>query len=68
MQSRESVSHPISPKTPAPQYQPIETTTRKGKQYKRKREQTAWANKKALAPLLEPTSPTVSNTGTMGGK
>ena len=29
--SRESYIHPISPKTPAPQYQPIDTKKRKGK-------------------------------------
>ena len=28
---RESVEHPISPKTPAPQYQPIDRKKRKGK-------------------------------------
>ena len=28
---RESATHPISPKTPAPQYQPIDRKKRKGK-------------------------------------
>ena len=61
---RESDIHPISPKTPAPQYQPIDRKKRKEKRiedYGKDRE--AWANKKALALLLKPASPTQSNTG-----
>ena len=53
----------ISPKTSAPQYQPIDTKKRKGKgveDYSRDRAVTA--NKKALALLLKPASPTPSNT------
>ena len=61
---RESGIHPISPKTPAPQYQPIDKKKRKGKRiedYSTDRE--AKANKEALALLLKPASPTPSNTG-----
>ena len=61
---RESDIHPISPKTPAPQYQPIDRKKRKGKiveDYSRDR--AVKANKKALALLLKPASPTPSNTG-----
>ena len=57
--------HPISPKTPAPQLQPIEENTRKGKQQKTKRERADSANNKALDLPLEPTSPTPLNTGVM---
>ena len=32
---RESEIHPISPKTPAPQYQPIDRKKRKGKKSRR---------------------------------
>ena len=52
---RESDIHPISPKTPAPKYQPIDRKKRKGKlveAYSRDRE--AYANKEALALLLKP--------------
>ena len=55
---------PWGPKTPAPQYQPIDRKKRKGKiaeDYNRDR--AAWANKEALALLLKPASPTASNTG-----
>ena len=54
----------INPKTPAPQYQPIERRKRKGKQKKTNGKRTAYANKKIiLALLLKHTSPTPSNTG-----
>ena len=60
---RESDTHPISPKTPAPQYQPIEKN-KKGKIVKDySRDRAAYANKEALALLLKPASPTPSNTG-----
>ena len=61
---RESDVHPISPKTPVPQYQPIDRKKRKGKiveDYSRDR--AALANKEALALLLKPASPTPSNRG-----
>ena len=61
---RESDIHPISPKTPALQYQPIDRKKRNEKiveDYSRNR--AAQANKKALALLLKPASPTSSNTG-----
>ena len=61
---RESGIHPISPKTPAPQYQPIDRKKGKGKKvedYSRNR--AALANKETLALLLKPASPTPSNTG-----
>ena len=60
---RESDIYLISPKTPAPQYQPIDSKKRKRirvEDYSRDRE--AQANKKALALLLKPASPTPSNT------
>ena len=59
----ESDIHPISPKTPAPQYQPIDRKKRKGKRvedYSRNR--AAKANKEALALLLKPASATPSTT------
>ena len=59
----ESDIHPISPKTPAPQYQLIDRKKRKGKReedYSWDRE--AYANKEALAMLLKPASPTPSKT------
>ena len=60
---RESDIHPISPKTPAPQYQPIDRKKRKGKMVQDySRERAAWANKKALALLLKPASRTPLNT------
>ena len=61
---RESDIYPISPKTQAPQYQPIDRKKRKGKileDYSKDR--AAEANKKALALLLKPASPTPSKTG-----
>ena len=61
---RASDMHPISPKTPSPQYQPIDRKKRKVKiveDYSRGRE--VYANKKALALLLKPANPTPSNTG-----
>ena len=61
---RESDIHSISPKAPAPQYYHIDRQKRKGnivEDYYRDR--AAWSNKKALALLLKPASPTPSNTG-----
>ena len=61
---RESGIHPISPKIPAPQYQPIDRKKRKGKKVEDySRDRVAKANQEALALLLKPTSPTPSNTG-----
>ena len=61
---RESGIHPISPKTPAPQYQPIDRKKRKGKKVEDySRDRAAEANKEALALLLKPASSTPSNTG-----
>ena len=57
------VPHPISPKTPVPQYQPKDRNKRKGKRVEDySRDRAAQANKKALALLLKPESPTPSNT------
>ena len=64
MQGRESGIHPISSKTPAPQYQPIERKKRKGKiveDYSRDR--AAHASKITFSLLLKPASPTPPNTG-----
>ena len=61
---RESDIHPVSPKTTAPQYQPIDRKKRMGKiveDYSMDR--AAYADKKALALLLKPASPTPSNPG-----
>ena len=59
----ESDIHPISPKTPAPQYQPIVRKKRKEKRVEDySRDRAAWANKEALALLLKPASPTPSKT------
>ena len=61
---RESDAHPISPKTPAPQYQPIDRKKRKGKRVEYYcRDRAAEANKEALVLLLKPASPTPSKTG-----
>ena len=49
---RESDIHPISPKTPAPQYQPIDRIKRMGKIEDYSRDRAAYGNKEALAPLL----------------
>ena len=60
---RESGIHPINPKTPAPQYQPIDRKKRTRKRVEDySRDRAAWANKEALALLLKPTNPTPSNT------
>ena len=60
----ESDIHPISPKTPAPQYQPIDRQKRKGKRVEDySKDRAALANKEALAMLLKPASPTPSKTG-----
>ena len=57
----ESDIHPISTKTPAPQYQPTDRKKRKRvEDYSRDR--AAQANKEALAMLLKPASPTPSKT------
>ena len=59
----ESDIHPISPKTPAPQYQRIDIKKRKGKRVEDySRDKAALANKEALALLLKPASPTPSKT------
>ena len=56
--------HPISPKTPAPQYQPIDRKKRNGiKVEDYSRDRAAKAHKEALALLLKPTSHSPSNTG-----
>ena len=56
---RESDIHPISPKTPAPQYQPIDRKKRKGKKVDDySRDRAAYSNKEAFALLLKPASPT----------
>ena len=61
---RESDVHPISPKTPAPQYQPIDRKKRKGKRVEDySMDRAPQVNKEALALLLKPASPTPSNTG-----
>ena len=53
----------ICPKTPAPQYQPIDIKKRKGKRVKDySRDRAAWAIKEALALLLKSASPTPSKT------
>ena len=60
---RENDVHPISPKTPAPQYQPIDRKKRKGKRVEdHSRDRAAYANKEALALLLKPANPKQSNT------
>ena len=59
----ESDIHPISPKTPATQYQPIDRKKRKGKRVEDySRDRAAYANKEALALLLKPASTTPSKT------
>ena len=61
---RESDVHPISPKTPAPQYQHIDRKKRKGKRAEDYcRDRAAYVNKEALALLLKLSSPTLSNAG-----
>ena len=61
---RESNVHPISPKTPAPQYQPIDRKKRKGKRVEDySRDRAAYDNKEALALLLKPARSTPSKTG-----
>ena len=55
---KESDIHPISQKTPAPQYQLIDRKKRKGKigeDYSRDR--VASANKKSIGPALETRQP-----------
>ena len=48
---RESEIHPISPKTPAPQYQPIDRKKRMLKLVEDySRDRAAWANKKPASP------------------
>ena len=60
---RESDIHHISPKTKAPQYQPIDRKKRKGKRVGDcSKDRAAKANKEALALLLKLASPTPSNT------
>ena len=51
---RDSDTHPISPNTPAPQYQLIDRTKRKGKIVEDySRDIAAKANKKTFGPVLE---------------
>ena len=60
----ESDIHPLSPKTPAPQYQPIDRKKRKVKRVEDySRDRAAQANKEAQDLLLKPASPTPSKTG-----
>ena len=60
---RESDIHPISPETPAQQYQPIDRKKRKGKIVDdNSRDRAAYANKKTMALILKPASSTPSNT------
>ena len=60
---RESDIHPIGPKAPAPQYQPIDRKKRKGKTVEDySRDRAALINEEALALLLKPASPTPSKT------
>ena len=58
---RESDVHPISPKTTAPQYQPVERKKRRGKRVEDNSRDSF--KSRAFARLLKPTSPTPSNTG-----
>ena len=58
----ESDLHPISLKTPAPQYRPTDRKKRNGKIVEDKRDKAAQANKKALTLLMKPARPTPSNT------
>ena len=61
---RESDIDPISPKTPGPQYKPIDRKKRKGKTVEDyNRDRTPYVNNKALTLLLKPASSTTSNTG-----
>ena len=61
---RENGIHPISPKTPAPQCQPIDRKKREGKKVEEySRDRAAYANKEAFVLLLKPASPTPANTG-----
>ena len=55
---RQTDVNPISPKTPAPQYKPIDRKKRKGKRVEDySRDRAAYANKEALALPLKPASP-----------
>ena len=58
--------HPISPKTPAPHYQPIEEKRKQRENSLRQKRREQQANKKALDLLLKPANPTPSNTGSTG--
>ena len=50
----ESDIHPINPKTPAPQYQPIDRKKRKGKKVEdHSRDRAAYDNKKSIGLALE---------------
>ena len=61
---RDSDIQPISSKTPAPQYQPIDRKKRTGKIVEYYSwDRAAWANKKSLTLLLKPASHTPSYTG-----
>ena len=50
---RESDLHPVSPKTPAPQYQPIDRKKGKKKMAEKIRDRAAWVNKTIIGPALE---------------
>ena len=61
---RESDMHPISPKTTAPQYKPIDRKKRKGKIVEHySSDSAAKVNKKALPVLKKPARATPTNTG-----
>ena len=61
---KESDIHPISPKTPATQNQPIDRKKIKGKRVEDYgRDRAAESKKEGLALLLKPASPTPSNKG-----
>ena len=56
---KDSGIHPISPNTSAPQYQPVDRKKRKGKRVEfYSWDGAAYANKEALALLLNSASPT----------
>ena len=60
---RESDLHLVSPKTPAPKYQPKYRKKRKGRTLEDYSKDRAEANKKILTLLLKPASKTPPNTG-----
>ena len=58
----ESYLHPISPKTPVPQHQPVERNKKRGKTVEERRDWAAYRPKNMHDSALEPASPTPSNT------